>query len=711
MQDNESIDLDKEIKGLQEAVDSLDKRLIAIEQRLLRETSPAHTEPRKPVSLPDSLLADEIATNNLALSSLEQSNPSEPVKVSEAHTSETEPAVSSVEGQQVVDQQNLETEIGQYWLNKLGVTTLVVGIIFLVLYSFQYCNAPVKLLIGAAAAAALILFGEKIAQDEERKWYGHGLMGGGWALGYFIVYAMYYIDDLKLIFYYPIELALSLALSAAAMIRAVKCRSEVIAVLSATLAVYSICVSGPSLESNLPVVLIAALVSIVSIRQKWYGLFVWITLVSFIGHFSASKHVYSVFQAYKSYGEPITLAYLLTLWSIFNTAAFFTEETEEWQRQSIIAAACINAVSLLLGIILLTGHYLTEQRYLLIGAAGLFYLVSTPWLQRRKLKELTTVTLLIGLSFINVALWMKYTGTSMVLFDLFELALLAVIGKQYDIKSFRWFAIPLAVCFLPNWFAENTSTSLSESLGLTSLNFFLIGLLATVIFGTISWLYAKEKIKSDPYTAHFPYRDFYFAFASLTAMCAPYAIKDSMLALPCWSIQAVISAYLSIAYGEGFFWFATVVVALFAACNLLWTTSTWLWMPTLLIVAACYGLFAYCQQTKLNPAPNKTKLVSAVAGNIILTALFYAKLSTFWLSTGLALEALSLLTAGLFLRERVFRICGLLVLALLSEKLLFVDLAQAGTLQRIISFIASGLVFLAASYGYSRFTEKFGIKK
>ena len=50
---------------------------------------------------------------------------------------------------------------------------------------------------------------------------------------------------------------------------------------------------------------------------------------------------------------------------------------------------------------------------------------------------------------------------------------------------------------------------------------------------------------------------------------------------------------------------------------------------------------------------------------------------------------------------------GLVVLALLSGKLLFFDLAHHNTFERILSFIAAGIIFLLASYLYSRFSGSF----
>ena len=171
----------------------------------------------------------------------------------------------------------------------------------------------------------------------------------------------------------------------------------------------------------------------------------------------------------------LRLLWVVSLWSIFNIAMLFAEETEAWQRQSLVSTACINALSVLFCIIRLTDYYWAEQRSLLIAGTGLFYLAIAPLLKRRRLRQLTTVNLLLGLSFVNVALLTKFADSSMVMFFLFELALLAIIGLQYDIKAFRWFAIPVSLCFFVQWFQHSASDPLSESMGLTTLEFVLIG--------------------------------------------------------------------------------------------------------------------------------------------------------------------------------------------------------------------------------------------
>ena len=94
---------------------------------------------------------------------------------------------------------SLESRIGLYWLHKLGIVTLVFGIVFLITYSIQLSSNPLlmplfKLSIGFAVSIALLFLGKKMSVKEKEKWYGHGLTAGGWSLAYFTTYAAYYIE-------------------------------------------------------------------------------------------------------------------------------------------------------------------------------------------------------------------------------------------------------------------------------------------------------------------------------------------------------------------------------------------------------------------------------------------------------------------------------------------------------------------------------------
>src|SRR5262249_15184207 len=106
--------------------------------------------------------------------------------------------------------QSLETRIGLYWLHRLGIVSVVLGIVFLIMYSFQYFSPVLQLLTGLVVSSSLILLGSTMAAKEKQKWFGHGLTAGGWSLLFFTTYAAHYLPHVAVINSLPLETVLLL---------------------------------------------------------------------------------------------------------------------------------------------------------------------------------------------------------------------------------------------------------------------------------------------------------------------------------------------------------------------------------------------------------------------------------------------------------------------------------------------------------------------
>ncbi len=681
--DNE--ELRNEVIGIRGALTALENRLLLVEKSLTPTAKDLSKEPvlvSKPLPLTKPMLENMVGP---------------------------EPALEVK--QPIISSNNLETRIGQYWLNKLGVISLVIGVVFLILYSFQYFGAPLKLLTGVAIASFLIILGERMARDECRKWYGHGLMGGGWALVYFIVYAMYFIPDLKMIDFYPLEFGLLISVCGAAMLQAIYRRAEMISILAVTLANLSIGLSGPSMISNVPILVIAVLGSLVALRNNWYVLFAWLVAASYIGHSFAGGEAYTYSASTSMSIGWAAAAYLSSLWFIINIAMLFAKEDTTLQRKTIIIVSCINALAFGMCMFALANDYFIQQRSWIIGLAGALYLILAPLVGVCQLNRLKTANILIGLSFVNIAIWMKFTGAPVAIFNLFEMGLLTAMGLHFDIKAFRWFALYLSICFFPLWLLLWVKDSYSQFTGTHSDKFILVGALATAVFAVICWLYRRQKyLAMQGSGERRSYKQIYFCLANFTAWLTPFALDEVMNAVVLWSLQPIVSSIFSIEGPEFFYGQIAMLQVIYACLALLFNIVSWQWLPAMFIVLACFAFYAYVRQKERvsdRPFIKNAKQLSIIISTAVLTILFLQKLSSFWLSTGLALEGLGLVAVGFILRDRLFRIPGLLVLALLVLKLLFVDLAKADTPQRIVSFIAAGIVFLIASYTYSKFAEKF----
>lgn len=79
----------------------------------------------------------------------------------------------------------------------------------------------------------------------------------------------------------------------------------------------------------------------------------------------------------------------------------------------------------------------------------------------------------------------------------------------------------------------------------------------------------------------------------------------------------------------------------------------------------------------------------------------------FFITISWTLLAACIFAAGLALRERPYRLGGLIILGATVARIFFVDVWQLETVYRIVSFILLGVVLLALGFVYNRFAEKF----
>ncbi len=95
----------------------------------------------------------------------------------------------------------------------------------------------------------------------------------------------------------------------------------------------------------------------------------------------------------------------------------------------------------------------------------------------------------------------------------------------------------------------------------------------------------------------------------------------------------------------------------------------------------------------------------SVVGTMAVLGAFFLEFTGYQLSGFWAVFGLLLLAAGLYLRERPFRLQALAVLAVTVVKVFLVDMQGEEIITRVISLGVLGTVLLIAAYGYSRYQE------
>ena len=129
----------------------------------------------------------------------------------------------------------------------------------------------------------------------------------------------------------------------------------------------------------------------------------------------------------------------------------------------------------------------------------------------------------------------------------------------------------------------------------------------------------------------------------------------------------------------------------------------------LLVIAILYAISLLYRRAVPTPSfglERHLTSIDAVTASLLLAGVLWHDMPGRWLSLGWAVEGLALVVIGFRLPDKYYRVAGLVMFALLLLKILFVDLAAAETIWRILSFVGAGAILLLASYGYAKFNAK-----
>jgi uncharacterized membrane protein len=135
------------------------------------------------------------------------------------------------------------------------------------------------------------------------------------------------------------------------------------------------------------------------------------------------------------------------------------------------------------------------------------------------------------------------------------------------------------------------------------------------------------------------------------------------------------------------------------------------YFPNLLAIIALLG-----QSQIARSFPDRYPLDAAIHNAVILIGglslwLFVSRwvqdmAGGFYLTASWSVLALGLFTAGLLLRERMYRWVGLGILACALGRVVVFDVWKLETIYRILSFMALGIVLLVLGFIYSKYQEK-----
>jgi hypothetical protein len=161
----------------------------------------------------------------------------------------------------------LETQLGRYWLSRIGIVSLITGIALLILTYFAELGPVVRVAVGYAMAAAVAWAGLRIARTHEM--FGRIVFGGGLAIGYFVTYALHFVAALRVVDSEPIGVALVALAIGGIVVTAHRMRSETVAGIALFLGLHTGMLSEVTALSLIATTLLAAGAAFFLANNRW----------------------------------------------------------------------------------------------------------------------------------------------------------------------------------------------------------------------------------------------------------------------------------------------------------------------------------------------------------------------------------------------------------------------------------------------------------
>jgi hypothetical protein len=331
----------------------------------------------------------------------------------------------------------LEETLGTNWLNKLGITILVLGLALFGIYELGQLGPAGKVGLSYVVSLALLAGGVFFERRERYRVLGHTLIGGGWALLFFTTYALNHVQAMRVMSSENTDLICMLIVALAMVAHTLRYRSQLVTGLAFLLAYSTVSLSHDDVYSlSSGVVLAIGLVSIV-IRMGWFELEVFGILSSYLNHLywlyrllgpeGAHRHAFPEYHT--------STALLLFYWLIFRVS-YIVRKVKSPSAEHVSTAAALLNTLLLLGTMKFQSLQpeLAFIALLTIGAAE-FCFGQLPITKRRR--EAFVILSVIGAALMIAAVPFRYSGNNVVILWLIGGEAFLLAGVLFSEVVFR----------------------------------------------------------------------------------------------------------------------------------------------------------------------------------------------------------------------------------------------------------------------------------
>jgi hypothetical protein len=331
----------------------------------------------------------------------------------------------------------IEETLGTNWLNKLGIVLVVIGVASFGILKLGQLGPAGKVILCYVVALGLLGAGIYFERRERYHVLGHTGIGGGWALLFWVTYALNHVQAMRVLGSETSDLFLMLAVAIAMVVHTLRYNSQLVTGLAFLLAYTTVALSHDNVYSlSAGVILALGLVTIV-VKKGWFELELFGILSSYLNHFywlyrllgpsGAEGHAFAEYQA--------STAMLLFYWLTFRVSYVIRKVKAPVDEHVSTAAALLNTLLLLFVMKFQSVHpELAFFALLGIGAVE-FHCGQLPQVKRRR--EAFIILTAMGAALMLTAVPFRYSGNNVVILWVIGAEALLVAGVTVSEVVFR----------------------------------------------------------------------------------------------------------------------------------------------------------------------------------------------------------------------------------------------------------------------------------
>jgi len=324
---------------------------------------------------------------------------------------------------------DIEEMLGTNWLSKLGISGLVLGVAFFLLYEMRTLGPAGKVMVGYLSGIALLAAGMYFERLERYRLLARVGIAGAWPLLFFVTYAMYNVREARIPgMTLEVDLVLMLVVAGGMVAHTLRYRSQTVTGLALLLAFLTITVNREGgVWSLTAAVVLAMAVAVLSVRMEWYELEVFGILATYLNHFwwlvGIIEPMARPLKPFKEFTASIT--FLLLYWAVFRVSYVLRAAPKDENASSV---ACVLNTFLLLALARYQSVH-PEWAWIFLLALGAveFVLGQIPFVRRRRAAFILLTTIGVTLIFTALPLHFSPENTSLLWLALAEALLFSGI--------------------------------------------------------------------------------------------------------------------------------------------------------------------------------------------------------------------------------------------------------------------------------------------